>query len=471
MNLRMNFRNVAPDFRKLSLLMNKYLLTLLVTLFCSVILFAQTNLRTGNVLDTHSLIISEGIGPTISRTDYSNIGLGYNIKAGVEYFLTDYNQHYFGLKLSGNLGEISASDPNRIPETHITSLYSLNFGLLYSFQLDHYLYPFFSIGLTVTYFDPRDASKNKLPGNTNNLYENYSSDYFLEAGLKYRLSSNFLLFAEGTLYIDEDDLLDDYSNSDMADFYGTITFGLSYAITFKSDSDNDGVTDNWDKCPFTPSNVEVDEFGCPVDNDLDGIPDYRDTCLDTPIGIEVDRFGCALDIDKDDIPDYRDECPDTPAGVQVDSAGCPVDSDQDGVPDYLDLCPETEPGAEVDSSGCYKIDRSGNYFESTIIYFDSGESFIDEIFYNKLDKLVYFINNYNDVVWYIEGHSDNLERSDSGESISMSRAKAVLDYLVRRGVSINKLKITDKGSSFAVEDNNTTTGRSKNRRVVIFGIK
>lgn len=440
-------------------------------LFCSGILYSQTNLRSGNVLATHKLILSEGIGPTFARTDYKNIGIEYNIKAAAEYYFTNIKSHFFGGKLSANLGEISASEIGRIPESHVTDIYSLNIGLIYGFQYDINYYPYVSAGVTITYFDPRDGNRNKLPGNSANLYEKYSSDIFLEAGMKYRLSSNFLLFAEGTLYMDDDDLLDDYANNDMPDFYGTLTFGLSYGITFIDDSDNDGISDNWDKCPFTPSNVEVDEYGCPIDEDLDGIPDYRDRCKNTPIGIEVDRFGCAFDKDKDDVPDYLDNCPDTPLGVAVDEHGCALDGDLDGVPDYLDLCPETERGAEVDSSGCYKLDHTKNYFESVLIYFESADSTINEIYYQKLDRLVYLMKGYEDVTWYIEGHKDSIEKSPGSDEISLSRAKAVLDYLVRKGVLISKLRISDKGSSFAVDDNNSISGRSKNRRVVIFGIK
>jgi len=48
------------------------------------------------------------------------------------------------------------------------------------------------------------------------------------------------------------------------------------------DSDGDGVTDQFDKCPGTPAGVAVDTHGCPMDTDGDGVPDYRDKQLITP---------------------------------------------------------------------------------------------------------------------------------------------------------------------------------------------
>ncbi len=48
------------------------------------------------------------------------------------------------------------------------------------------------------------------------------------------------------------------------------------------DSDGDGVTDQFDRCPDTPEGVAVDTHGCPLDTDGDGVPDYRDKQLITP---------------------------------------------------------------------------------------------------------------------------------------------------------------------------------------------
>lgn len=64
------------------------------------------------------------------------------------------------------------------------------------------------------------------------------------------------------------------------------------------DTDGDGVTDQFDKCPDTPAGVPVDVNGCPLDTDGDGVPDYRDKELITPTmcqPVDADGIGTCPD--------------------------------------------------------------------------------------------------------------------------------------------------------------------------------
>ena len=65
----------------------------------------------------------------------------------------------------------------------------------------------------------------------------------------------------------------------------------------QKDTDGDGVTDDIDQCPNTPSGETVDAYGCSdsqVDTDEDGVTDDKDQCSDTPTGVSVDTNGCPL---------------------------------------------------------------------------------------------------------------------------------------------------------------------------------
>ncbi len=79
------------------------------------------------------------------------------------------------------------------------------------------------------------------------------------------------------------------------------------------DSDKDGVNDNLDKCPNTPTGTKVDENGCPVTTN----PGDGTTTPET-------------DTDGDGVPDSVDKCPNTSLGTKVDKTGCPVTSGGDG---------------------------------------------------------------------------------------------------------------------------------------------
>ena len=133
-----------------------------------------------------------------------------------------------------------------------------------------------------------------------------------------------------------------------------VSLGLSYMLGSRPipDSDGDGVLENRDRCPDTPTGAQVDGTGCPSDSDADGVPDGVDRCANTPPGADVNATGCTRDSDGDNIPDGLDRCPDTESGVLVDPSGCPRDSDGDTIPDGLDRCSETPKGATVDALGC-----------------------------------------------------------------------------------------------------------------------
>lgn len=100
--------------------------------------------------------------------------------------------------------------------------------------------------------------------------------------------------------------------------YPNLPKGLTLA-----DSDHDGVPDVIDREPNTRPNAEVDYFGRSRDDDGDGVPNGIDRHFTEPNRM-VDEWGVPLDADRDGIDDDKDRCPDTPSGTPVDPRGCPV---------------------------------------------------------------------------------------------------------------------------------------------------
>ncbi len=235
-----------------------------------------------------------------------------------------------------------------------------------------------------------------------------------------------------------------------------------------TDADQDGVYDGIDQCPGTPTTAKVDAKGCPTDTDSDGVPDGVDQCPNTPAGAVVDATGCPVDSDKDGVPDGLDKCPNTPAGTEVDTSGCQVskDSDGDGVDDSKDTCPGTAAGTRVDASGCPILFTP----ERTPVIlrgvnFETGKSALKPESYTILDIVAGSLIGNPDIRIEIAGYTDNTGTAAVNTRLSQARAEAVRAYLVSKGVHLERLLARGYGPANPVATNTTAAGRAQNRRV------
>jgi outer membrane protein OmpA-like peptidoglycan-associated protein len=229
-----------------------------------------------------------------------------------------------------------------------------------------------------------------------------------------------------------------------------------------SDGDGDGVADDSDECPEEPG---PGPSGCPAeDKDGDTVADADDKCPDTP-GAKPD--GCPPDSDGDGVPDPDDECIDV-AGDPPD--GCPPDADDDGVPDPTDECikkPETDNGYE-DEDGCpdeVPKQLTGVTGVMPGITFETNSAKITRESRPTLDETVKVLKANPKYDVSIEGHTDDTGGRDYNVELSQKRADAVADYLVKNGVSRERVHTRGRGPDKPVADNSTAEGRAQNRRI------
>jgi len=238
-----------------------------------------------------------------------------------------------------------------------------------------------------------------------------------------------------------------------------------------TDEDADGVFDGLDSCPSTPAGAIVDDTGCPLDEDDDTIFDGIDRCPGTPPDVAVDQTGCPIDTDGDGVLNDVDACPDTPLGTEVDVRGCEVaqDTDGDGVADPLDRCPNTAPGQNVDAVGCPVLfmveqgQRRPLVLEG--VAFASGRSALTEASFSTLDEVAASLQAHPELHIEIAGHTDATGSAEVNTSLSLARARAVMMYLARQGVSPQRMTAAGYGPDRPRAPNGTAEGRARNRRV------
>jgi outer membrane protein OmpA-like peptidoglycan-associated protein len=248
------------------------------------------------------------------------------------------------------------------------------------------------------------------------------------------------------------------------------------------DTDGDGIPDAQDLCPTEPEDKDGfdDEDGCPdPDNDQDGIPDALDKCPNEPEDKDgfQDEDGCPeVDNDGDGIPDAQDKCPNDPEdkdGFQDDD-GCPdLDNDGDGIPDAMDKCPnepETFNGVD-DQDGCPdsggQVTIAGGKIElPENINFDTGQATIAGRSQALMDRVADKIKSNAQVKRIrIEGHTDDVGSSKKNMELSQSRAEAVRDFLIKKGVEPERLQAVGYGDTRPLDKRKTAEARAKNRRV------
>jgi chemotaxis protein MotB len=102
------------------------------------------------------------------------------------------------------------------------------------------------------------------------------------------------------------------------------------------------------------------------------------------------------------------------------------------------------------------------------LLFKTGSSLIDKRGKDAIIKLGKILENNTETEILIEGHTDNTGPDKYNWKLSTERALSVVDILLEN-TNISPLRITASGRGMhrPVADNNTETGRQKNRRIEI----
>ncbi len=99
------------------------------------------------------------------------------------------------------------------------------------------------------------------------------------------------------------------------------------------------------------------------------------------------------------------------------------------------------------------------------IYFDFDEYELVPLAFVELEKLVRLLQRYPRMAIEIRGHTDSIGPENYNRYLSRKRAKAVVHYLMKRGIDPRRLYYKGLGEVYPIDTNETEEGRRRNRRV------
>ncbi len=98
------------------------------------------------------------------------------------------------------------------------------------------------------------------------------------------------------------------------------------------------------------------------------------------------------------------------------------------------------------------------------IFFDTKKFDLKPESTGELDKLVMLLNENPKLKIQIDGHTDNVGQDKDNLLLSNNRAKAVVGYLLNKGINPQRLSYKGFGAGKPMADNATEKGKSLNRR-------
>ncbi len=106
-----------------------------------------------------------------------------------------------------------------------------------------------------------------------------------------------------------------------------------------------------------------------------------------------------------------------------------------------------------------------NTLKNRIVEFESGSAVLTATGSQILDEMVLALNKLQNKNIKIIGHTDNSGQAQKNIQLSQSRAEAVKNYLIAKGIAASRLSLAGMGANQPVADNSTAEGRKKNRRI------
>ena len=104
-----------------------------------------------------------------------------------------------------------------------------------------------------------------------------------------------------------------------------------------------------------------------------------------------------------------------------------------------------------------------------IAYFETGKDtpIFGELNEDSWENLKNVMARYPEITVTVTGHTDNVGKPASNQTLSQKRADNIKKMLVAKGIDENRIRAIGKGDKEPIASNKTAEGRAKNRRIEI----
>ncbi|MEP7323229.1 MAG: OmpA family protein [Saprospiraceae bacterium] len=109
--------------------------------------------------------------------------------------------------------------------------------------------------------------------------------------------------------------------------------------------------------------------------------------------------------------------------------------------------------------------KIGEIIKINNLYFTANSDSIPPQSYPAIDDIYNFLMENKTLIVEIGGHTNGLPKDDFCDSLSALRAKAVYEYLIKKGIPKDRITSIGYGRRKPIDTNATKEGRARNQRV------
>ena len=209
----------------------------------------------------------------------------------------------------------------------------------------------------------------------------------------------------------------------------------------KKDTDGDGLSDGDEVSRYKTDPLKKDTDG-------DGLSD-----ADEVLKYKTDPL--KRDTDGDGLSDYEEV-------MTYFTDPLKIDTDNGGMNDGAEIKANKNPLNPDDD--LFEL-KKGKKIVLHGITFESNKSKIMPVSVTILEKVRESLVVNPDVTVIVIGHTDSQGNDNYNQNLSLQRAQAVKDWLVKNNIDSARIKVIGKGETEPIATNDTAEGRFKNRRI------